>query len=73
MSSSVHVANRKKDTLILDDGPTQGLYDTTLTTEEKVSISFTESRNKFCLNLYYNGENKYLFVNGAKIHKSKAK
>ena len=27
MSSFVHVANRKKDILILGDAPTQGLYD----------------------------------------------
>ena len=31
MSSSVHVDNKKKDILILDEGPTQGLDDTSLT------------------------------------------
>ena len=36
MSSSVHVVNKKTDTLILGEGPTQGLDDTTLTTEKKV-------------------------------------
>ena len=31
MSSSVHVDDKKKDILILDEGPTQGLDDTSLT------------------------------------------
>ena len=33
MSSSVHIDNKKKDILILGDGPTQGLDDTTSTAE----------------------------------------
>ena len=32
-SSSVHTDNENKDILILGEGPTQGLYITTLTTE----------------------------------------
>ena len=35
MSSSVHVDKNNKDTLILGEGPTQGLDDTTLTAEAK--------------------------------------
>ena len=31
------------------------------------------TRMKFCLNLHYNGENSYLFVNGIGIIKLKAK
>ena len=31
MNSSVHVGNKKKDILILGEGPTQGLDGTTLT------------------------------------------
>ena len=34
---------------------------------------FTEHHKKFCLSLHYNGANSYLFVNGKKIHKFKAK
>ena len=30
-------------------------------------------RKKFCLSLHYNGVNSYLFVNGTKIYKFKAK
>ena len=37
------------------------------------SINFTETRNKFCLSLHYNGANSYLSVNGTEIHKLKAK
>ena len=33
MSSSVHVDNKKKDILILGEGPTQRLDDTTMTAE----------------------------------------
>ena len=34
LSSSVHVDNKKKDVLILDESPTQGLDGTTLTAEK---------------------------------------
>ena len=73
ISSSVHVDSKKKDILILGEGPTQGLYDATLTAEKKFPINFTEHNKKLCLSLYYNRENSYLFVNGVEIHKFKAK
>ena len=37
------------------------------------SINFTVTKKKFCLSLHYNGGNSYLFVNGTKIIKFKAK
>ena len=37
------------------------------------SINFAENNTKFCLNLHYNKENSYLFVNGTKIIKFKSK
>ena len=37
------------------------------------SINFTLTKKKFCLSLRYNGAISYLFVNGTKIHKFKAK
>ena len=46
MSSSIYVDNKKKDILILGEGPTQGLDGTTLTAEKKYSINFTMSRTK---------------------------
>ena len=43
MSSFVHVDNKKKDILILGEGTTQELDDTTLTAEKMYSIKFTRN------------------------------
>ena len=67
MSSSVHANNKTKNILILGEGITQGLDDTTLTAERKYSINFTVNRRKFCLSLHYNVTNSYLFVNGTEV------
>ena len=72
MSSSVHIDNKKKDTLVLGKGPIQGL-ESTLTAEQMYSTNFTITKKKFCLSLHYNGANSYLFVNGSEIYKFKAK
>ena len=42
----MHVDKNNKDILILGEGPTQGLDDTTLTAEVKYPITFTESGKK---------------------------
>ena len=68
MSSSVHVDKEGKYFLILVEGTTQGLDDTTLTTEAKYPISFTQSGKRFVLSLYYNGSNSFLFVNATKAY-----
>ena len=39
MSSSLHIDNKKKDILILGEGPTQGLDDTTLTAEKRIHLN----------------------------------
>lgn len=49
--ASVHIGNKKKDILVLGEGPTQRLGDTTITTETKYIINFTRSKSKFCLSL----------------------
>ena len=72
MSSSIKIDNRKKDILILGKGPTQGI-ESTLSAEKMYSINFTKKILNFCLVLHYNGANSYLFVNGSKIIKFKAK
>ena len=72
MSSSTKIHNRKKDSLILGEGPAQGL-EHALSAEKMYSINFTEKTKKFCLSLHYNKENSYLFINGTEIHKFKAK
>ena len=41
MSSSVHIDNKNKYTVILAEGPTRGLDDTILTAEAKYPINFT--------------------------------
>ena len=37
------------------------------------TIKFTVTNKKFCLSLYYNGANSYLFVNGTGIYKFKSR
>ena len=71
ISSSANAKN--KDVLILNEGPTQRLDDTTLTTEEKYPINFTQPRKRFVLSLYYNGSNSFLFLRGTKIYQFIAK
>ena len=51
----------------------QGVDGATIYTEKEYSINFTEYNKKFCLSLYYNENNSYLFVNGTESHKFKAK
>ena len=41
----------------------QGL-EHTLTAEKMYSLNFTVTKKKFCLSLYYNGANSYLFATG---------
>ena len=72
MSSSLHIDNKGKDILILGEGPTEGLDDTTLTAKAKYSINFSRSQRKFCLSLHYNGSNSFVFVSGTKIYQFKA-
>ena len=72
MSSSAHIDNKKKNILVLGIGPTQGL-EHTLTAEKMYSINFTVTSKNFCLSLYYNGINSYLFTNGTEIYTFKAK
>ena len=73
MSSSVHVYNKNKHILILGEGPTQGLDDTTLTAGAKYPINFTQPNKRFVLSIHYNGSNSFLFVNDTKIYQFKAK
>ena len=73
MSSSVYIDNRNKGILILGEGPTQGLDDTTLTAEAKYFIDFTQPRKRFVLSPHYNESNSFLFANATKIYQFKAK
>ena len=68
MSSSVHIDSKNKDILIIGEGATQGLNNTTLTAEAKYPFHFTQSEKRFVLSLHYNGSNSFLFVNATKIY-----
>ena len=59
--------------LILGKDPTQALGEHSLTAEKMYSISFSATGRRFCLSLYYNGTNSYLFENEVEIIKLKAK
>ena len=61
-----------KKLLALGTGPTQGLKHN-LTAEKMYSINFTVTKKTFCLSVYYNGANSYLFVNGTEMYKFIAK
>ena len=73
MSSTVHIDNKGKDILILGEGATQGLDDTTLTAEAIYPINFTQPNKRFILSLHYTGSNSFLSVNATKIYQFKAK
>ena len=73
MSLFVHADNKGKDILILGERPTQGLDNTTLTSEAKYPINFTQSGKRFVLRLHYNGSNSFLFVNATKVYQFKAR
>ena len=64
---------RKKNILVLGEGPTQGLDDTKITAEDKYSIDITTSRKNICLSLHYNRSKSFLYANGIKVYQFKAK
>ena len=73
MKSSVQFNNKGKDILILAEGPTQVLDDTTIIAEVIYPINLTQPNKRFVLSLHYNGRNSFLFVNATKIDQFKAK
>ena len=73
MSSSAHPNNRTKNILVLGQGITQVLDDTTLNAEKMYQVNFSATKKGFCLILHWNGANIYLFVNAIEIIKFKVK
>ena len=73
ITSSVNVYNKNKDILVLGEGPTQRLDDTTLTTETKDPITFTQPRKRFVLSLHYNESNNSYLLMQQKYINSKEK
>ena len=49
MSSSIHIDNKNKDILILGEGTTRGLDNTTLTGEAKYPFNFYTIRKMICI------------------------
>ena len=66
MGLSVHIYNKNKDSLILGEGPAQGLDNTTVTADAEYPINFTQSGKRFKFSLHYNESNSFLFVNATK-------
>ena len=73
MSFSIHANNRANNIYVLSDFLVQGINDTSIYAEKLYSKNFTEPNKKFVLSLHYNGDNSYLFVNGIRELKFKAK
>ena len=69
----MHIDNKEKDILILAEGPTDELDDTTLKTEPKYPINFTQSRKIFVLSLHFNRSNCFLFVNATEVYRFKVR
>ena len=74
MSFSVHATNRANHTYLMGTGLMQGINDTTtIYAEKNFYRNFTDFGKKFVLSLHYNGDDRYLFVNGWQDLKFKAK
>ena len=56
-SSLVYNDNKKKDILVLNKSPIQGLHDTIITAEGEYSITFSRLQIKSCLSRHYIGSN----------------
>ena len=70
-SSSSHTDNRRNNFLVLGEELTD-INGSVGATEKNFSNNFSKAKTKFCLNLHYNHDNSYLFVNGKEIYKFKA-
>ena len=68
----MHIDNKNKSILILGEGPTQRLIETTSTASAIYPINFTQPNKRFALSLHYNESNSFLFVNAKKIYHFKA-
>ena len=72
-NSLVHVNIKTNNIYIMGDLFMQGINDTTLYAEKIYSQNFTAANKKFVLSFHYNGDDSYLFVNGKRELKFKAK
>ena len=73
MAESKHNTNKTENILILGRGFVQKLNNKTIYPEKIYSPNFSVKSKTFCLSLYYNGDDSYLFFNGKKVIQFKAK
>ena len=71
ISSFGHLDDENKNILILGEGPTQRLHDTTLTAKTKYLINVTQARKRFVSTVHHNGSNSFLLANGRKRYQLK--
>ena len=72
-SSSSHIDNPKNKFILSGEGPSEGINGGVSAAEKKISINFSKANTKFCLSLYYSGNEGYLYVNKIEIYTFKAK
>ena len=72
-NSLVHANNKANNIYVMGDLFVQGINDTTLYAKKLYSQNFTAVNKKFVLSLHYNGDDSYLFINGKRELKFKAK
>ena len=61
-----HADNCKNNFLVLGEGDTFGINENVGAPGKKFNINFSKENTKLCMNLHYNGDNSYLFVNRKK-------
>ena len=72
-SSLIHANNKANNIYVMGDLFVQGIKNTTLYAEKIYYQNFTQPSKKFILNLHYNGDDSYLFINGKQELKFKTK
>ena len=73
MSFSKHANNKANNIYVMGKDYIQKINDTTIYAEKMYYRKFTDPGHKFLLSLHYNGDDSYLFVNGRRELKFKAK
>ena len=61
-SPSMHVDNRKNNTLVLGEAPTDESDDATITAAENILLILPPQKKKNYLSLHYNGSNSFLML-----------
>ena len=73
ISFSVHATNRANNIYVMGKELIQGMNDTTIYAEKNFYRDFTDPGQKFVLNLHYNSDDSYFFINGRQELKFKCK